>query len=144
MSFKVDAEKIIDLLTISNQALGKGLGETLPQVLIVVASRFEKMAERYRRMAYRSTLMGIGTVFQTMYLVATAMGISSCAVGWGNSRVFADAVGLDALKEVAVGEFIIGSSVANVLGTGIMRPCRINRPKGDLSYEAPDVTQEVY
>jgi hypothetical protein len=44
-----------------------------------------------------------------MYLVATAMGLAPCALGGGDSDLFAQASGLDYLAESAVGEFILGS-----------------------------------
>lgn len=104
---------IIELLTNANYAIGKKPTDLLPQILIVATSKFEKMARQYRRMAYRSTLIGVGAVFQTMHLVATALDLAACVIGWGNSRTFANAIGADSLKEVAVGEFIIGTACKN-------------------------------
>jgi hypothetical protein len=44
-----------------------------------------------------------------MYLVATAMRLAACALGGGDSDLFARASGLDYYEEGAVGEFILGS-----------------------------------
>jgi hypothetical protein len=44
-----------------------------------------------------------------MYLVATAMNLAPCAIGAGNSDLFAAAVGTDYYAETSVGEFILGS-----------------------------------
>jgi hypothetical protein len=44
-----------------------------------------------------------------MYLVATAMGLAPCALGGGNSDVFAEAAGTDYYAESSVGEFVLGS-----------------------------------
>jgi len=44
-----------------------------------------------------------------MYLVATAMGLAPCALGSGDTELFAKATGLDRLAEASVGEFMLGS-----------------------------------
>ena len=80
-----------------------------PHVLVVLAARLPRFAWKYQSMAYRLTLMNAGVIIQTMYLVATDMGIAGCANGSGNMRTFADATGLDPLVETSVGEFAIGS-----------------------------------
>jgi SagB-type dehydrogenase family enzyme len=80
-----------------------------PQVLVVLTSRLPRFAWKYQSMAYRLTLMNAGVIIQTMYLVATDMAIAGCANGSGDSRLFADATGLDPLVETSVGEFALGS-----------------------------------
>ncbi len=42
-----------------------------------------------------------------MYLVATAMGLSPCAIGTGDSDLFAEATGLRYEEEGTVGEFAL-------------------------------------
>ncbi len=79
-----------------------------PQVAIIIAARFKRMTWRYESMAYAAILKDVGVLFQTMYLVATAMGLSSCALGGGGSDLFAEAVGVDYYDESSVGEFILG------------------------------------
>jgi SagB-type dehydrogenase family enzyme len=81
----------------------------LPQVLITLASRFQRLSWKYRSMAYATTLKNVGVLYQTMYLVATAMGLAPCALGGGNSDVFAEAAGTDYYAESSVGEFVLGS-----------------------------------
>src|SRR5262249_27047838 len=63
------------------------------QVLLVLAARFPRVAWKYESIAYSLTLKHVGVLFQTMYLVATAMGLGACAVGCGDSDRFARAVG---------------------------------------------------
>ena len=48
-------------------------------------------------------------LYQTLYLVATDMGLAPCAMGGGDSELFAEASGLDSLVEAAVGEFALGT-----------------------------------
>jgi SagB-type dehydrogenase family enzyme len=94
------------LLADSAQAMG---AEEPPQILVVLACRLPRFAWKYQSMAYRLILMNAGVVMQTMYLVATDMGIAGCANGSGNSPLFAEITGLDPLDETSIGEFAIGS-----------------------------------
>ncbi|MBV9209430.1 MAG: SagB family peptide dehydrogenase, partial [Acidobacteria bacterium] len=80
-----------------------------PQVLITLASRFQRMAWKYHAIAYAATLKNVGVLFQTMYLVATDMGLAACALGSGNSDLFARAAGTDYYAETSVGEFMLGA-----------------------------------
>ena len=80
-----------------------------PQILITLASRFQRLSWKYRSIAYATTLKNVGVLFQTMYLVATAMGLAPCALGGGNSAVFAAAAGTNEFEESSVGEFLLGS-----------------------------------
>ncbi len=79
------------------------------QVLIILASRFPRLAWKYASIAYALTLKHVGVVYQTMYLVATAMGLAPCALGGGDSDCFARAAGIEYEAETSVGEFLIGS-----------------------------------
>lgn len=80
-----------------------------PQVVIVLTARFARMAWKYEVMAYSAMLKNVGVIFQTLYLVATAMGLAPCALGSGGADLFARASGLDPLVEGSVGEFAVGS-----------------------------------
>jgi SagB-type dehydrogenase family enzyme len=80
-----------------------------PQVLLVITARFQRMQWKYRSMAYNVILKNVGALYQTMYLVATAMGLAPCSLGGGHSDLFATAAGLDYFAESSVGEFILGS-----------------------------------
>jgi oxazoline/thiazoline dehydrogenase len=100
------------LLVDSAQAMGS---DGPPQILIVLACRLPRFAWKYQSMAYRLTVMNAGVALQTMYLVATDMGIAGCANGSGNSRLFAQITGLDPLDETSIGEFALGSRPRNGL-----------------------------
>jgi SagB-type dehydrogenase family enzyme len=82
-----------------------------PQILIVMAARFQRVMWRYDGMAY-AILKNVGVLYQSMYLVATAMGLAPCALGGGDSDLFAIATGIDYYVETSVGEFILGSRIA--------------------------------
>lgn len=80
-----------------------------PQIYFAVTARFQRMQWKYQSMAYAATLKHVGVLYQTMYLVATAMNLASCALGGGDSDFFATITGLDYYTESQVGEFILGS-----------------------------------
>jgi oxazoline/thiazoline dehydrogenase len=80
-----------------------------PQILITFAARFQRMSWKYNSMAYAAILKNVGVLYQTMYLVATAMNIAPCGLGCGNSDLFVRAVGTDYYAETSVGEFMLGS-----------------------------------
>lgn len=84
--------------------------ERWPGALIVLAARFDRIAWKYGPLAYSLVLKNVGVVMQTMYLVATAMGLAPCAVGTGDAEVFARASGLDRDEQTSVGEFCLNSA----------------------------------
>lgn len=90
-------------------ARGRSLMDAAPQVLIVIAARFGRVMHRYESIAYATILKNVGALFQTMYCVATAMGLAPCAIGGGSADTFCRASGLDYCEESSVGEFILGS-----------------------------------
>ena len=76
--------------------------EVRPQVLIIIAARFQRLSWKYESMAYNIILKNVGVLYQTMYL-------APCALGGGDSDLFARAAGLDYYAETSVGEFLLGS-----------------------------------
>lgn len=84
-----------------------------PHVLLVLTSRFGRLSWKYEGIAYATTLRNVGVLYEAMYLVATAMGLAPCALGSGNSALFASALGLDTMVESSVGDFMLGSLPAD-------------------------------
>lgn len=82
---------------------------TDPQLLLILAARFERLNRRYRSIGYSLVLKDVGVVMQTVYLTATAMGLGACALGGGRAEAFARATGTDPLRESAVGEMLLGA-----------------------------------
>lgn len=80
-----------------------------PQVLLVISARFQRVQNKYQSVAYSAVLKDVGCLYQTMYLVATAMGLAPCALGGGHSDLFAQAASLDYFAETSVGEFVLGT-----------------------------------
>jgi oxazoline/thiazoline dehydrogenase len=100
------------------EALLKGasmsMGQDIPQVLIVITARFQRLAWKYESIAYALMLKHVGALYQTMYLVATAMNLAPCGIGTGDSDLFAKAAGCNYYAETSVGEFALGSHKENV------------------------------
>jgi SagB-type dehydrogenase family enzyme len=88
-------------------------GRVRPQVLLTITSRFGRVSWKYSSIAYALTLKHVGVLYQTLYLVATAMGLAPCALGSGDADAAARAFGLDWASESSVGEFLIGSPDPN-------------------------------
>jgi SagB-type dehydrogenase family enzyme len=83
--------------------------ESTPQVLLVVTARFGRVMWKYESVPYSVILKNVGALYQTLYLVATAMGLAPCALGGGDSDIFAQLSGLRYEEESSVGEFVLGS-----------------------------------
>jgi oxazoline/thiazoline dehydrogenase len=81
--------------------------------LVVLAARFERVSWKYESIAYANILKDVGVLYQTMYLVATAMDLAPCAIGSGDSDVFAGVAGLDYYAETSVGELALGNRSAD-------------------------------
>ena len=80
-----------------------------PQILFTLAARFQRVSWKYQSMAYATILKNVGVLYQTMYLVGTAMDLAPSALGLGNSDRFCKAASTDYLVESSVGEFMLGS-----------------------------------
>jgi SagB-type dehydrogenase family enzyme len=106
-------ERLADLGAAQEALLADGSASaglpTLPDVLITLAARFQRTSWKYQSMAYAVILKNVGALIQQMYLVATAMNLAPCALGGGDSDLFAEAAGLDYYAETSVGEFLLSS-----------------------------------
>ncbi|MFC4056739.1 SagB family peptide dehydrogenase [Planomonospora corallina] len=80
-----------------------------PQVVLLVTARFGRVMWKYETVAYPLVLKHVGVLYQTLYLVATAMGLALCGLGGGDAAAFAAASGRDPLVEGTVGELVLGS-----------------------------------
>jgi SagB-type dehydrogenase family enzyme len=85
-----------------------------PQILITITSRFARFNRKYSGMSYAAQLKNIGAIYQTMYLVATAMGLGGCALGLGNPDRFCRIASIDYLREGSLGEFMLGKPILSM------------------------------
>ncbi|ORV65745.1 SagB family peptide dehydrogenase [Mycobacterium gastri] len=88
-------------------------GGAEPQVLVVMAARSGRMMWTYEQIAYATILKNVGVLMQTIYLVATAMGLGVCAQGFADAAAFIAATGVDELQECSVGSIVVGSCVSD-------------------------------
>ncbi|MGW5394948.1 SagB family peptide dehydrogenase [Streptomyces sp. NPDC003952] len=98
--------------TLVKEARGGTMMEGDPQVVLLVAARFGRVMWKYETVAYPLILKHVGVLYQTVYLVATAMGLAVCGLGGGDTTAFAAATGRDPLLEGTVGELVLGSRPA--------------------------------
>jgi SagB-type dehydrogenase family enzyme len=78
-------------------------------VYFQITARTRRVFWKYESMAYALILKNLGALYATMYLVATALDLAPCALGGGDSELFAALAQLDPCEEPAVGEFVLGS-----------------------------------
>jgi SagB-type dehydrogenase family enzyme len=79
-----------------------------PQILITIAARFARMSWKYSSIAYSLILKDVGVLTQTLYLMATDMGLGGCALGIANVDLFAKMTGIAFYVEGPVGQFVLG------------------------------------
>jgi SagB-type dehydrogenase family enzyme len=80
----------------------------VPQILITIAARFDRTAWKYSSIAYSLVLKDVGVLIQTLYLMATDMGLGGCAIGSIDIDLFAKMTGLEFHIEGPVGQFALG------------------------------------
>jgi len=79
-----------------------------PQIVIIIAARFGRISWKYSSIAYALILKDAGVLIQTLYLMATSMGLGACAIGSVNINLFAKMTGLEFHVEGPVGQLAIG------------------------------------
>jgi SagB-type dehydrogenase family enzyme len=84
----------------------------VPQILITIAARFGRTSWKYSSLAYALILKDVGVLMQTLYLMATDMGLGGCAIGSANIELFAKMTGIDFHVEGPVGQFAVGSGTS--------------------------------
>jgi SagB-type dehydrogenase family enzyme len=100
-----DGTMVDDLLM---SAAERAAMDVPPQVLITITARFRRISWKYEGMAYATVLKDVGVLFQSLYLVCTAMRLAPCALGSVRADATAHAFGTDWLLEPSVGQFILG------------------------------------
>jgi SagB-type dehydrogenase family enzyme len=101
----VRAHELDALLAGAEFAMG---APAAPQILITIAARFGRMSWKYSSIAYALILKDVGVLTQTLYLMATDMGLGGCAIGTANIELFAKMTGIEFHVEGPVGQFAIG------------------------------------
>ena len=71
-------------------------------VVLVLSAVVGRSQWRYRERAYRYVLLEAGHISQNIYLVATALGLGTCAVGAFHDQGYDRIIGIDGEKEGVV------------------------------------------
>ncbi len=79
-----------------------------PPVVLNLTANMSRLAWKYESIAYSIVLKNVGVFYQQFYLVATALNLAPCALGGGDSQLFASISGRDPQAHPLVGEFILG------------------------------------
>jgi SagB-type dehydrogenase family enzyme len=79
-----------------------------PQIVIMIAARFGRVSWKYSSIAYSLILKDVGVLMQTLYLIATDMGLGGCAIGTTDIDLFAKMTGIEFHVEGPVGQFALG------------------------------------
>jgi SagB-type dehydrogenase family enzyme len=82
-----------------------------PQILITIAARFNRISWKYSSIAYSLILKDVGVLIQTLYLMATDMGLGGCAIGTNNIDLFTKMTGIEFHVEGPVGQFALGRGI---------------------------------
>ena len=79
-----------------------------PQILITIAARFGRVSWKYSSIAYALILKDAGVLTETLYLMASGMGLGGCAIGIANIDQFEKMTGIGFHIEGPVGQFALG------------------------------------
>lgn len=89
--------------------MGRRAGDlSEPAVIFLVTAVFPRACWKYSGIPLQLILQETGALYQTMYLVATAMKLAPCAVGAFPERAVGEILGLDSAEEAQVGLFALG------------------------------------
>lgn len=81
-----------------------------PQALLLFTAVFERTFFKYKGTGYALICKDLGAIYQTLYLVATALDLSICGLGGTYGPAFANWIGTDPLTEDHIGSMILGKS----------------------------------
>lgn len=79
-----------------------------PAVILLVTAVVGRTMWKYENNGLTIVYQDLGALYQTWYLVATALGLGGCVLNGGNELVNARVLGLDPMVEVQVGGFLLG------------------------------------
>jgi SagB-type dehydrogenase family enzyme len=107
-----------DVETLLNSAAAAMDAPAVPQIAITIAARFGRVSWKYSSLAYALILKDAGVLTQTLYLIATDMGLGGCAIGTVNVELFARMTGIEFHVEGPVGQFALGRPAPGPGGGG--------------------------
>ena len=84
------------------------LGGKAPQITLNISARIGRTAWKYESIAYKLINQDMGCLYQTFYLVATALDLAPCALGSVDARRLGETHGVDWREEPFIGAFTLG------------------------------------
>lgn len=91
----------------ARMATGDSLN-TDPPILVLITAVFSRMMWKYRGMGLSIIYKDVGCLYQTLYMVATALGLGPCGIGGAEESLNSRWLGLDPLVESQVGCVLVG------------------------------------
>ena len=91
-----------------NVCAAAGGVDPVPPLTLLITAVFGRIMQRYQGIGLSLIYRDCGCLLQTLYLVATAMGLAPCAIGTADELENCRWLGLDPLVEAQVGCFIVG------------------------------------
>ncbi|MFO7324024.1 MAG: SagB family peptide dehydrogenase [Chloroflexota bacterium] len=85
-----------------------GESDARPQATLAITARMARVVWRYAGAALTLILEDTGALMQTLYLVATDLGLAPCALGTAEPDLFARATGIDRYAEPQIAGFLLG------------------------------------
>ena len=116
-AYRYDAKNHrLELLTMEEQKLERLLednpfefiGGGPPQITLNISARIGRTAWKYESIAYKLINQDMGCLYQTFYLVATALGLAPCALGSVDARKLGEVHDIDWREEPFIGAFTLG------------------------------------
>jgi SagB-type dehydrogenase family enzyme len=86
----------------------ESLGDETPQLTLYISARIGRTAWKYESIAYKLLNQDLGCLYQTFYLVATALGLAPCALGSVNTAELGAVMRIDWREEPFIGAFTLG------------------------------------
>lgn len=83
--------------------------KSYPSVTLLITAVFARTMAKYEDLGLTLIYKDVGGLLQTLYLVSTALGLSSVAVGGGPEARNARWLSLDPMEESQVGCFVVGN-----------------------------------
>ncbi|MDP4893657.1 SagB family peptide dehydrogenase [Cypionkella sp.] len=80
---------------------------TIPDAVLTLGARFQRVSWKYSGMAYATQLKNTGAIYMAFYMAATAMGLSPCGLGLGSIETFRRLTGSRIEVEGSIGEFAL-------------------------------------
>lgn len=99
---RADMERVMELNPYES------LGTDIPQITLYFSARLGRTAWKYEALAYKLINQDLGCLYQTLYLVATALDLKPCALGSLDAPLLGRTLGVDWRAEPFVGAFVLG------------------------------------